>query len=68
MKELFGYVLCGVGVVIALVTLFNGSSWVWYLAALVVFSVGCLLVHSARRRQDETDILDVIEVGIDLLD
>lgn len=68
MKELVGYVLCAVGVIIALFALFNGSSWLWYVAALVVFMFGVLLVHSARRRQDETDILDVIEAGIDLLD
>jgi bacteriorhodopsin len=68
MKELIGYVLCAVGGGIGLFALFNGSSWHWYVAALMVFTFGLLLVYSARRRQDETDILDVIEAGIDLLD
>jgi hypothetical protein len=68
MKELIGYVLCAVGVIIALFTFFNGSSWGWYVAALMVFVFGLLLLHSERRRQDGLDIVDVIEVGIDLLD
>jgi membrane-bound ClpP family serine protease len=63
-----GYLCCAGGAALVLAAWFNVLGGFWFAAGLVLIVVGVLLLRIQKPRPDALDAVDIIEIGVDLLD
>jgi len=67
--EICGYLSCAGGAGLVAAAWFDMlPGFGWFLAGVLLFVLGCVLLRMDRTRGDPLDPIDVIEDGIDLLD
>jgi hypothetical protein len=67
LKDVFAYLLCAAGIVLAIATWCASLGWGWGVLAVVLFASGWCLLRSARDGVAD-NIGDAVEAVIDAVD